>query len=254
MLAELARLQHILAQGPTPLFATVSGAHLYGFESPDSDWDLRGAFVAPLGDAIGLKAYDETVSILEDRDGLELDWVAHDVAKFARLMMRRNGYVLEQVFSPLVVHGGAWLDELRELARGCIVRPLFHHYIGFATNQRRLLEGGDATVKRMLYCHRVLLTGIHVLERGEIEASLPRLLDMHSFEGAGAVREWIEAKRQGAEKQPLEASAAERHAEQLDALTQRLEDAHDKCTLPDKPTTYDALHDFVVRARLELGQ
>ena len=31
-----------------PLFVTVSGAHLYGFASPDSDFDLRGAFVLPL--------------------------------------------------------------------------------------------------------------------------------------------------------------------------------------------------------------
>ena len=30
------------AQGVEPLFVTVSGAHLYGFPSPDSDLDLRG--------------------------------------------------------------------------------------------------------------------------------------------------------------------------------------------------------------------
>jgi predicted nucleotidyltransferase len=30
-------------RGLTPPFVTVSGAHLYGFPSPDSDIDLRGA-------------------------------------------------------------------------------------------------------------------------------------------------------------------------------------------------------------------
>jgi hypothetical protein len=31
------------ARHPYPLlFATISGAHLYGFPSPDSDYDLRG--------------------------------------------------------------------------------------------------------------------------------------------------------------------------------------------------------------------
>ena len=33
---------------PYPLlFATISGAHLYGFPSPGSDFDLRGAHLEP---------------------------------------------------------------------------------------------------------------------------------------------------------------------------------------------------------------
>ena len=30
------------------VFLTISGAHIYGFPSPDSDLDLRGAHCAPL--------------------------------------------------------------------------------------------------------------------------------------------------------------------------------------------------------------
>ena len=37
-----------LNRHPYPLlFATISGAHLYGFASPDSDYDLRGVHVLP---------------------------------------------------------------------------------------------------------------------------------------------------------------------------------------------------------------
>jgi hypothetical protein len=37
------RLHSIVASQPFPLvFVTISGAHLYGFPSPDSDYDLRG--------------------------------------------------------------------------------------------------------------------------------------------------------------------------------------------------------------------
>jgi len=43
------RLKRIVATQPYPLlFATISGAHLYGFPSPDSDFDLRGPHVLPL--------------------------------------------------------------------------------------------------------------------------------------------------------------------------------------------------------------
>src|SRR5215475_7212872 len=57
------RLHRIVAAQPYPLlFATISGAHLYGFPSPDSDFDLRGAHVLPLEKVIGLEVKDETVS------------------------------------------------------------------------------------------------------------------------------------------------------------------------------------------------
>ena len=40
------RLRAIVARQPYPLlFVTVNGAHLYGFPSPDSDYDLRGVHV-----------------------------------------------------------------------------------------------------------------------------------------------------------------------------------------------------------------
>ena len=56
------RLQRIVAAQPYPLlFATISGAHLYGFPSPDSDFDLRGAHVLPLQRVVGLDVRDETV-------------------------------------------------------------------------------------------------------------------------------------------------------------------------------------------------
>jgi hypothetical protein len=43
------RLKQEVKSHPFPLlFATVSGAHLYGFPSPDSDYDLRGAHILPV--------------------------------------------------------------------------------------------------------------------------------------------------------------------------------------------------------------
>lgn len=247
---KLPWLQGIVSQGPPPLFATISGAHLYGFESADSDYDLRGAFVAPLTEVLRLSSYGETISILEDRDGLELDWVAHDISKFARLMIRRNGYVLEQLFSPLVVHGGPWLDELRAIGEGCVIRHLYHHYRGFAANQRGLLDKGEHTVKRLLYCYRVLLTGIHVLRTGRIEANLNALQEEYS---AVDVPDLIARKRAGQEKGALREGEAQSHQRALDGFAQQLEDAFDASSLPDGVSTYDQLDDYVVRARLELG-
>ena len=92
------RLHRIVAAQPFPLlFATISGAHLYGFPSPDSDFDLRGAHVLPLEKIVGLEVRDETVQDSRVIEGLEMDIVSHDVRKFFRLLLKKNGYVLEQV-------------------------------------------------------------------------------------------------------------------------------------------------------------
>src|SRR5260221_7551730 len=99
------RLERIVAAQPYPLlFATISGAHLYGFPSPDSDFDLRGVHMLPAERMLGLDVEDETVECEEMREGLELDLVTHDVRKFFGLLLKKNGYVLEQLYSPLILH------------------------------------------------------------------------------------------------------------------------------------------------------
>src|SRR5687768_8427916 len=111
------RLHALVAAQPYPLlFATISGAHLYGFPSPDSDYDLRGVHVLPPPLVMGLDAKDETLERETIDAGLELDLVTHDARKFFLLMLKKNGYVLEQLLSPLVVHTTAWHDELKSLA------------------------------------------------------------------------------------------------------------------------------------------
>ncbi|PKO22344.1 MAG: nucleotidyltransferase [Chloroflexi bacterium HGW-Chloroflexi-1] len=242
-------LRGVVASGPPPLFATVSGAHLYGFPSPDSDVDLRGAFVLPVRDVLRLREPVETRTVMRTIAGVEVDWVAHDVRKFARLMTQRNGYVLEQLYSPLVVVGGPWLDELRAIGRGCITRQLYHHYRGFADHQMKLLAQPAATLKELLYAYRVRLTGIHVLRTAAIEAHLGQLAAGYPVPG---LAELMARKVAGAERGALTADELPPHLAQLARLDADLAAAFDACALPDAPTSVAALDDFVVRARLEL--
>lgn len=112
------RLHRQIAEHPYPLlFATISGAHLYGFPSPDSDFDLRGAHLLPLRDVVGLAETNDTVEKSGIHDGLEIDLVTHDVKKFFGLMLRKNGYVLEQLLSPLVIQTSPEHEELKAIGR-----------------------------------------------------------------------------------------------------------------------------------------
>ena len=191
---------------PYPLvFATVSGAHLYGFASVDSDLDLRAAHLLPAAEVVGLRTGPDTIQRDGLRDGVELDVVSHDLLKFARLLNSRNGYVLEQLLSPLVVVTGPLHAALKALAPGLITSGHAHHYLGFAAGQEKLFAR-TGELKPALYLLRVLLTGIHLMRTGEIEANLVHLNDearlpqvpeprFISFDGDGLVEGLPDATR-----------------------------------------------------------
>ena len=242
------RLASIAAGHPHRLvFPTVSGAHLYGFPSPDSDWDLRGVHVLPLRDVAGLDRGRDTIEFTGDTKGVNLDLVTHDAAKFFRLMLRPNGYVLEQLHSPLVVLTTPEHAELREIARGCVTRHHVHHYVGFARNQRKLLaKNRPPRVKPLLYVYRVLLTGIHLMRTGEIEANLVRLNDVFRLP---YVPDLVARKVSGAERSPVAEADLAFHDAELDRLTGVLEEAGTATRLPDAPSARPALNDLLLRLR-----
>ncbi|MFE0253438.1 DNA polymerase beta superfamily protein [Streptomyces sp. NPDC059010] len=240
-------LAPVVAEQPDPvLFATVSGAHLYGFPSRDSDVDLRGVHLLPTADLVGLREPDETRSRMWVRDGVEMDLVTHDLRKFVRLMLRRNGYVLEQLLSPLVVHTTDAHRELADLAPGVLTSLHAHHYRGFATTQWRLFEK-TGELKPLLYTFRVLLTGIHLMRCGEVQPHLPTLIG--EVDAPAYVPELITAKAE------QEHGAADvdhaRVAADVERLHAVLDEAQAASALPDAPGVHDALHAFVVRIRLE---
>lgn len=249
MIDRMELLQRVAGEHRYPLvFATVSGAHLYGFASADSDYDLRGVHVLPLRKVIGLSTSDETVEFSGIREEVELDLVTHDLAKFIKLMLRRNGYVLEQLYSPLVVRTGTVHERMKELGRRCITRHHAHHYLGFADTQWKLFEKETPRrVKPLLYVYRVLLTGIHLMRTGEIEANLPRLNEVFRL---GHINELITRKTSGIEKQTLDDQDMALHVREMERLRAELESARDASRLPEAPDARMELEALLVDVRM----
>jgi predicted nucleotidyltransferase len=161
-------------------------------------------------------------------------------------MLRRNGYVLEQLLSPLIVHTTDAHRELAALAPGVLTSHHAHHYRGFAATQWRLFEK-TGELKPLLYTFRVLLTGIHLMRSGEVQAHLPTLLG--ELAAPGYLPELIAAK---AEREHGDADVDHaRVVDDVERLQVVLDEAQGAAVLPDTPTVYDALHDLVVRIRLE---
>jgi len=248
------RLYRIVAAQPYPLlFATISGAHLYGFPSPDSDFDLRGAHVLPVERVVGLDVRDETVEDSRVIEGLEMDIVSHDVKKFFGLLLKKNGYVLEQLYSPLIVQTTPEHDELKRIAQGCITRHHSHHYFGFAETQWKLFDKErPRRVKPLLYVYRVLLTGIHLMRTGQIEANLVTLNESFKLP---YIAELVARKLAGPEElaagQLLDAEVAF-HESEYQRLRGELQAAHDASRLPEllDAETRAALNGLLLRLRL----
>jgi predicted nucleotidyltransferase len=244
------RLQRIIIAQPYPLlFATISGAHLYGFPSPDSDYDLRGAHVLPLEKVVGLEVRDETVEDSRVIEGLEMDIVSHDVRKFFGLLLKKNGYVLEQLYSPLVVHTTPEHEEVKAIARGCVTKHHSHHYFGFAETQWKLFDKErPRRVKPLLYVYRVLLTGVHLMRTGEVEANL---LTLNEEFRLPYVADLVARKLAGPERSSLADADIAFHESEYQRLRADLQAAHEACKLLELPSaeTRAALDDLLVRVR-----
>jgi len=245
------RLQRIVAAQPYRLlFATISGAHLYGFPSPDSDFDLRGAHILPLEKVVGLDIRDETVEDSRVIEGLEMDIVSHDARKFFGLLLKKNGYVLEQLCSPLVVQTTPEHSELKAIAKGCITKHHAHHYFGFAETQWKLfLKESPRRVKPLLYVYRVLLTGIHLMRSGEVEANIVKLNQQFRLP---YIADLVARKIAGPEKSKLDDADVTFHEKEYERLRGELQTAHEASRLPEGPSEESraALNELLVRVRL----
>lgn len=245
---NLTALRPVAAAHPYPLvFSSVLGAHLYGFPSTDSDIDLHGVHLLPAAQVVGLRHGPQTVERTWLHDEVTLDLVTHDIGKFLRLMLRRNGFVLEQLLSPLVITTGPVHEELISLAPACLTRRHAHHYRTHAQEQWSLYQQ-SGQLKPLLYTFRLLLTGIHALRAGAVVTHLPTLLGLMSRAPA-YLGELIALKATGEyEDVPV---LPERVSDDVMKLQVELDLAENDSPLPDHPGVEGALHDLLVRLRLE---
>jgi predicted nucleotidyltransferase len=163
-------------------------------------------------------------------------------------MLRKNGAVLENLLSPLVVHTTPEHAEAVALAPGCVTRHHAHHYLGFAATQWHLFhKESPRRVKPLLYVYRVLLTGIHLMRTGTVEANLVTLNDTYRLP---YVPELVARKLAGPEQATLDAADVSFHEAEYQRLRGELEAAYAASTLPETATAQPALHDLLLRLRL----
>src|SRR5262249_49093150 len=121
------------------------------------------------------------------------------------------------------------------------------HYRGFFRSQLTMLEREPRKkAKTLLYAYRVLLTGIHLLRTGEVEANLPRLSERFRL----PFIDNLIARKSSAEFGTLDDLDWQWHAAELRRLEAELDRAHLESTLPESAPR-EGLHRFLVELRWE---
>src|SRR5712671_5865571 len=91
---EAAQREHVVVY--------LSGAHAYGFPSPDSDLDLKAIHVAKTGDLLGFDVPAQTVDRAEVIDGVEIDYTSNELAHALSGVLAGNGNFIERVLGRMV--------------------------------------------------------------------------------------------------------------------------------------------------------
>jgi predicted nucleotidyltransferase len=247
---DLERGRRFIAANLPPgriLLCGVTGSHFYGFPSPDSDLDLKGIHLAPTAAVLGLESPDETFDRLEVFDGLECDYTSHEARKALSLLLRGNGNMLERILSPFQLYRTPELAALQSLARGAISKRFAEHYRGFFKGMCREHERADQPhAKTLLYAYRVALTGVHLLQTGELIGDIAITAPLY---GCEAVAQLAKLKRDGAEYLTVSPAEDARHRARWQELEGMLAAALEKSPLPEEPTNAPECDAWLVAAR-----
>jgi predicted nucleotidyltransferase len=226
------------------LVVYLSGAHAYGFPSPDSDLDLKTIHIARTSALVGLLPPQPTFDRAEVIDGVEIDYTSNEVAHVLGGVLNGNGNFIERILGPSTLATVPELDTLRPLVRAVLCRRVHRHYRGFASNQLKLLEK-DPTLKKLLYVLRTALTGTHLLRTGELETDLSTLCDAYELR---ETHELIEAKRAG-ERTAAAPELLDAWRARVESVLERLDAARERSVLPDEPCEVGALEAWLVALR-----
>ena len=212
------------------LVTYISGAHAYGFASPDSDVDLKCIHIASTGDLVGLTPSEGGAERIEFIEGVEVDYGSNELAGALRGAIKGNGNYLERFLGELVVTSMAdLLAELRPILVRALSRRVGRHYAGFAAGQLRMFDE-KPTAKRALYVLRTSATGRHLLEAGELVTDLRQLTKLAPPE----LEELMDIKRRGEQSQ-LTAEQQEAWRQRLVAAIAAVDGSIERSVLPVEP-------------------
>ncbi len=164
------------------LFAIESGSRSWGFESTDSDWDVRFVYVRRLEDYLRIDPVRDVIDRMLEPD---LDFVGWDLRKALQLLRKSNPSIVEWLqANEFYRFDEELMTAMREIMP-TYVDPWtgFRHYMSMASaNIRANLMGDEVSLKKYLYVLRPVLAAEFIRRyqewpRMKFETLVSRTLD-----------------------------------------------------------------------------
>lgn len=227
------------------LLAVESGSRAWGFESTDSDYDVRFIYIHRPERylSIDLELQRDVIErpIVDD-----IDISGWDIRKALKLFQKSNPPLLEWLQSPLIyLERFSFAHSLREsLPTYYSPRNSFHHYFHMARgNIREYLRGEIVWRKKYFYVLRPLLA-LSWIDRGlgPVPMEFSKLVDKTVVEPQlrEAIDDLVRAKRAGVEMDRGPRIAA--ISEYIDAEIAKFEQV--AATLPMQESSVEPLNDL----------
>lgn len=149
----------------------ITGSKAYGLDTEDSDEDIKGVYVAPTSEVLGLFGVKETV------DHTDPDWTYHELGKFLKLAMKCNPTILELLFLEGYTVTSKFGRMLVDNRHHFLSNTIYYSYGGYAISQARKLNARGGTFgngrnkrysKHARHCFRLLYQGKELLETGTL--------------------------------------------------------------------------------------
>ncbi len=168
------------------LYACDAGSRTWGYESPDSDYDVKFVYIRPLKSYLGLGKTPDTLDWRIESGNIDLkgdfDGSGWDICKFLRLMRTSNPSVFEWLSSDAIYREDSEWYRVRKASRDCFSpKKIAYHYYGMAKNQDfKHIKSGRVTRKKYMYIIRSILAARWALRRyAPAPMDLKTLLDAH---------------------------------------------------------------------------
>lgn len=199
----LAKLSEIEKQKQVKiLYAVESGSRGWGFESEDSDYDIRFIYMHSLEWYLSI---EEGRGVIEYPLSNKLDISGWDIKKVLKLFKNSNPPLYEWLTSPIIyLEEGSFAQKLREL------RPQFyspvssmHHYLSMAKgNYKAYLMDRKVKLKKYFYVLRPIFACMWIEEHKTMPPmEFEKLLTGYKLDKkvVNEVQKLLERKRSGEE-------------------------------------------------------
>lgn len=138
------------------LLAVESGSRAWGFESANSDWDVRFIYVHKPEWYFRVEPQYDVIEVMDD----DFDLVGWELRKALGLLKRSNPSMMEWLNSPIVYSvDEAFLVRIKDAELDFFnpTASMYHYMHMFAKHDERYLQREDCTMKCFLYYLRGVL-------------------------------------------------------------------------------------------------